>query len=283
MLLGAHVSIAGGVYKAPQRGEHIGCTAIQIFTKNQMQWKFSELTADQINQFKTELQKTNIDCVVAHDSYLINLCSPEHDVLKKSKYMFSVEIKRADELEIPYLVFHPGAHKNSGENTGIRNIADSINEILSKEKSDRVKLLLENTAGQGSSLGYSFEQLAQIIEKIEQKKRVGVCFDTAHAFAAGYDFRSLKMYEKTFDEFHRIIGLDKLKVFHLNDSKKELGSRIDRHKNIGEGFIGIEAFRLLINDPRFYNIPKILETPGNISDFKRNIDLLNSLIENEKG
>ncbi len=280
MLLGSHVSIAGGVYKAPQRGEQIGCTAIQVFTKNQMQWKFPELTANQICLFKEELQKTSIGCVLAHDSYLINLCSPEQEVLKKSKYLFSMELRRAEKLEIPYLVFHPGAHKYSGEKVGIRKITDSLNEILDKEINNRVKLLLENTAGQGSSLGYSFEQLAQIIEKIDQQSRIGVCFDTAHAFAAGYDFRSLKTYDKTFDEFHRIIGLDKLKAFHLNDSKKELGSRIDRHENIGEGFIGVEAFRLLMNDPRFYNIPKILETPGKISNFKRNLDLLNSLIEN---
>lgn len=283
MLLGAHVSIAGGIENAPINGKNIGCTAIQIFTKNQMQWQSAELSTENIKSFLAELQRTDIKCVLAHNSYLINLCSPKPDVLEKSRHLFSIEIERAEALGISYLVFHPGSHLNAGERIGILRIAENINEILNKKPNQTLNLLLENTAGQGSNIGYSFEQLAEIVSLIEKQNRVGVCFDTAHAFAAGYDFRDVRSYEQTFAEFDRIIGLEKLMAFHLNDSKKELGSRVDRHEHIGEGFIGTEAFRLLLNDPRFYNIPKILETPGKISDFKRNLNLLKSLIQNEKG
>jgi len=280
MLLGTHVSISGGVFNAPARGEKIGCTAIQIFTKNQMQWKAKELTNNDIEKFKAELEKSTVTSVISHDSYLINLGNPNKDMLIKSLKAFGNEMQRAEILGIPFLVFHPGSHLNVGEKLGLRKIAESLNLLLDQYKNFKLMPLLETTAGQGTNLGYCFEQLAEIIDMVEQKDRVGVCLDTAHVFAAGYDIRTRKAYEKTFNEFDKIVGLEKLKAFHLNDSKKVLGSRVDRHENIGKGYIGLDTFRFLLNDPRFENIPKVLETPGKEQDFKRNLDLLKSLIAN---
>lgn len=277
MLLGAHVSISGGVFNAPARGEKIGCTAIQIFTKNQMQWKAKELTAIEIEKFKTELKKTTIKSIIAHDSYLINLGNPDKKMLEKSRTSFGIEMQRAEALEIPFLVFHPGSHLDVGEDKGLYTIAESLNVLLNQYQNFKLMLLLETTAGQGTNLGYKFEQLAEIINLVDQKERIGICFDTAHAFAAGYDIHTKEAYEKTFNEFDNILGLKKLKAFHLNDSKKELGSKVDRHEHIGKGFIGLDAFRVLMNDSRFENIPKVLETPGKEEDFKRNLDLLKSL------
>ena len=280
MLLGAHVSISGGVFNAIARGKTIGCTAIQIFTKNQMQWKAKELTNNDIEKFKTELKKSTLTSVISHDSYLINLGSPNKDMLIKSRNAFGNEMQRTEVLGIPFLVFHPGAHLNFGEDYGLHKIAESLNMLLDQYKNYKLMPLLETTAGQGTNLGYRFEQLSEIIEMVEQKDRVGVCFDTAHVFAAGYDIRTRETYEKTFNEFDKIVGLEKLKAFHLNDSKKVLGSRVDRHENIGQGYIGLESFRILLNDPRFENVPKILETPGKEQDFKKNLDLLKSLTAN---
>jgi len=280
MLLGAHVSIAGGIFNAPGRGEDIGCTAIQIFTKNQKQWKAKELITDDIYKYRQALQQSTIQSVIAHDSYLINLGSPDITALEKSRESFRIEMQRAETLRIPYLVFHPGSHLDSGEKQGLRTIADSLNILLDQHPSYKLILLLENTAGQGSNLGYSFEQLRDIFAMIDQTERAGICFDTAHAFAAGYDLRTKDEYEKTFDNFDQILGLGKLNAFHLNDTPKELGSKIDRHKNIGNGLLGIKPFKMLMNDPRFVNIPKVLETPGTEADFKRNLNLLKSLIDN---
>ena len=278
MLLGAHVSISGGVFNAPYRGEKLGCTAIQIFTKNQMQWKAKELSKNDIEKFKTELKKSTVKSVIAHNSYLINLGSPDRDNLEKSRASFETEMQRAEALGIPFLVFHPGSYLNGNEVQGLRTIAESINILLNKYHNFKLTLLLETTAGQGSNLGYRFEQLAEIINLVDQQDRVGICFDTAHAFAAGYDIRTKEAYEKTFATFDNILGLKKLKAFHLNDSKKEIGTKVDRHEHIGKGLIGLDAFRFLLNDPRIENIPKILETPGTEEDFKRNLDLLKSLI-----
>jgi deoxyribonuclease IV len=280
MLLGAHVSIAGGLFNAPTRGKEIGCSAIQIFTKNQRQWKHSPLTEEQIEQYKNELTKSCIEIVIAHDSYLINLCSPDKNNLHKSRESFIFELARCQALGISGLVFHPGAHLILGEKKGLSLIAESINIVLEKFPEIDTKLLLETTAGQGTSLGYRFEQLEQIIQKIEAKDKVGVCFDTCHIFASGYDIRTAESYQVTFKKFEDIIGLDKLGVFHLNDSKKELGSRVDRHERIGEGKIGLEAFRLIMNDLRFKNVPKILEIPGGENCYKQDIALLNSLVKN---
>lgn len=278
MLLGAHVSIAGGIFNAPIRGKELGCSAIQIFTKNQRQWKHSPLTEVQVEQYKDELTKSGIESVIVHDSYLINLCSPDKNNLHKSRESFILELDRCQALGIAGLVFHPGAHKDLGEKQGLSLIAESINIGLEKFLEIDTKLLLETTAGQGTSLGHSFEQLGQIIQKIEAKDKVGVCIDTCHIFTAGYDIRTQESYQATFEIFDKIIGLNRLGALHLNDSKKELGSRVDRHERIGQGNIGLEAFRLIMNDKRFQNVPKILEIPGGDDCYKQDIALLKSLV-----
>ena len=279
-LIGAHISIAGGLDQAPSRGEEIGCTAIQIFTKNQVQWKARPLSSLEIVNYRQALANSSIQSVVAHNSYLINLASPEEKLLNKSRQAFVDEMDRAESLRIQSLIFHPGSHKNADENVGLKLIAEGIDFVCQQRPDYKIKLLLETTAGQGTSLGYSFEQLKWIIDRIADPDRVGVCLDTCHIFAAGYDIRSQLSYEKTFDRFDQVIGLEKLQAIHLNDSKKELGSRVDRHEHIGQGQIGLEAFRLIMNDLRFVNVPKLLETPGDLKKFKENLDLLKSLVEN---
>jgi len=279
-LLGAHVSISGGVYKAPERGEKLGCESIQIFSKNQMQWKAKPLTPGDSQKFKEELRKTHIKEVVIHDSYLINLGSPDEEKLKKSRDAFLDEMVRAEILGVKYLVFHPGSHMGKGEEIGLKLIAESLNILIDKAKeASNVLLLLETTAGQGSNLGYKFEHLKFIMDQVEKKERLGVCFDTAHAFEAGYDISTEEGYERTFKEFDNIIGLEKLKVFHLNDSKTPLGSHIDRHENIGEGMVGLKAFELLVNDERFKNHPMILETPGGEKYYEYNLKVLRGLVK----
>ncbi len=277
-LLGAHVSISGGVEKSPLRGEELGCDSIQIFSKNQRQWKSPPISDDTANAFQEALKNSRVRQVVIHDSYLINLASPNPESLKKSQEAFLDEMDRADKLGVPYLVFHPGSHMKSGEKAGIRQIAESLNSILRRQLDGKVMLLLETTAGQGDHIGYSFEQLAEIISLIDKKERIGICYDTAHTFEAGYDIRTEETYQQTFEKFDRVLGLNLLRVFHINDSKTDLGSRVDRHENIGRGYLGVEPFRFLVNDQRFQNHPMILETPGGDQFYKENLELLRSLI-----
>lgn len=279
MLVGAHISIAGGLNQAPSRGREIGCTAIQIFTKNQMQWRARPLSSQEIEKFQHALINSSIQSVAAHDSYLINLGCPEENLLEKSRKAFLNEMDRAESLGIPVLIFHPGSHKNAGVDVGLKLIAKSIDFVNQMRPAYKIKLLLETTAGQGTNLGCSFEQLKWIIDSVEQPDRVGVCLDTCHIFAAGYDIRSQSSYQKTLEKFDKIIGLEKLQAIHLNDSKKGLGSRIDRHEQIGQGQIGLVGFKLIMNDPRFIDVPKILEIPGDMKKFRENLDLLKSLIE----
>jgi deoxyribonuclease-4 len=255
------MSISEGLYKAFLRGKEVGCTTIQIFTKNSNQWKVKDLTEEEILKFKEAQKETGISPVVAHDSYLINLGSPDRELLQKSREAFLVELKRCDQLDIPYLVMHPGSHVGAGESEGIRCIVESLNWALEKTPGSRVMILLENTAGQGTNLGYRFEHLAEILERVEEKPRFGVCLDTCHTLAAGYDIRTEQGYQRTLEEFDRIVGLSKVKVIHFNDSKKGLGCRVDRHEHIGEGCLGLEAFRCFLKDKRFKGVPKILETP----------------------
>jgi len=277
--LGAHVSISGGVYKAPERGEKLGCESIQIFSKNQMQWKAKPITPEDSQKFKEELKKTHIKEVVIHDSYLINLGSPDEEKLKMSRDAFLDEMIRAEILGVKYLVFHPGSHMGKGEELGLKLIAESLNILIDKAKeAPNVLLLLETTAGQGSNLGYKFEHLKFIMDQVEKKERLGVCFDTAHAFEAGYDISTEEGYERTFNEFDNVIGLEKLKVFHLNDSRTPLGSHVDRHEHIGKGMIGLTAFELLVNDERFKNHPMILETPGGEKYYEYNLKVLRGLV-----
>jgi deoxyribonuclease-4 len=278
MLLGAHVSIAGGVFNAPLRGQEIGCNTIQIFTKNANQWKAKKISPAEIEKFQLTRTQTDISPIVAHDSYLINLASPDKSQWEKSLEAFLEEMERAEELQIPYLVTHPGAHKDAGEDEGIKRLIESFNILQDKTKGFRLKIILETTAGQGSSLGYRFEQLAEIINSIEESGRMGICFDTCHTYAAGYNIAPEKGYYQVWEEFDRIIGLPLLKVIHLNDSKKGLGSRIDRHEHIGKGLIGVELFKRLLKDPRFQDIPMILETPGGQAEHKMNLDTLKTLL-----
>lgn len=272
------------MHLAPLRGAELGCTAIQIFLKNALQWKAKPYSEEEVIQFKNNWWQSNIRVIVGHDTYLINLGSPESSLLKKSRQAFLDELKRCHLLGISHLITHPGAHGGIGEQEGIRIIANSLNHIFSETNELPTQVLLETTAGQGTTVGHTFEQLAQIIDLVEAKTRVGICFDTCHVFAAGYDIRSEKGYLKTIDLFDRILGLDNLKAFHLNDSKRELNSRVDRHEQIGQGQIGKLAFKLIMTDRRFENIPKIIETPkenGLGGDWDRkNLALLRSFLQN---
>ncbi len=261
MKFGAHMSISGGMYRALEHGVRAGCDTIQIFTKNQQQWRAKPLVEQEIERFRAEQQHCGITPVIAHDSYLINLAAPGDELWEKSIAAFSEELDRCAALGIPGLVTHPGAHVGSGEEAGLARVAAALNRLFAAGVGLGVTVLLETTAGQGSSLGYRFEHLARLIELSEQPERLGVCIDTCHIVAAGYNICDPESYAATFAEFDRIVGLDRVKAFHLNDSLKALGSRVDRHTHIGEGFVGIEAFRSLVNDMRFVDIPMILETP----------------------
>lgn len=278
-LLGAHAFVKGGVSSAIDTSQKLGFTAIQIFTKNNNQWHGKDLTEIEINNFKAKLKSSNIKIVVSHDSYLINLCAPNQENLEKSRTAFVDEIKRCEQLGIPYLNFHPGSHGGQGEEIGIEIIAESINITHFKTPGSTVLSMLETTAGQGTSIGHTFEQLKKIIEKVEDKTRICVCIDTAHIFAAGYDI--VNNYENVIKNFDEIIGLNLLKCLHMNDSKKPLGSKVDRHEHIGRGFIGKAGFKNIMNDKRLLHIPKILETPKGKEQQEDliNIKALQSLIK----
>ncbi len=260
-LIGAHMSVTGGVYTAFERGEKIGCRTMQVFTKNSNRWFAKPLTGEEIRQYRENAQKSPIRPVIAHDCYLINLCAKSPDILQKSRDAFLDELQRCDVLGIPYLNFHPGSHMGQGEKEGIGIIAESMNLVHAKTKGFSVRSVLETTAGQGTTLGSTFGELREIIDLVEDKNRIGICIDTCHVFAAGYNISTEEGYEKTFQEFDEVIGLDRIVAFHVNDSKKGFGSRVDRHEHIGKGTIGLTGFSLLINDSRFHDIPKILETP----------------------
>lgn len=276
-MLGAHVSIAESVALAPERGMAIGCESIQIFSKNQQQWQARPLADEDANGFKEGLRKCNIKAAIIHDSYLINLASPKPDLLEKSLASFRHEIECAAMLGVRYLVFHPGSHTGAGEKKGMETIASSLNRLHAETKRSGVVTVLEIAAGQGTNIGYRFEQMREMMDMIHDKTRIGVCYDTCHAFAAGYDIRTEDDYEKVIARLDETISLEKLKAFHLNDSKGKLGSRIDRHEHIGKGELGLEPFRLLVNDKRFENHPGTLETPGDESDFAMNLKVLKSL------
>ena len=261
LLIGAHTSTAGGVYTAIERAMKMKFTAIQIFTKNNNRWHAKPLEAKEIEKFKELLENSDIKFVLTHSSYLINLCSKNKFTLKKSRDTFIDELERCELLGVPHLNFHPGSHGGQGETEGIKLIAESLNICHEKTNNYKVTSMLEATAGQGTTLGYNFEQLQEIIDMVEDKKRMSVCIDTAHIFAAGYNIRDPKEYKKVIKEFNEIVGLERLKCFHMNDSKKELGSRVDRHEHIGKGFIGKEGFANIMNDKKLEKIPKILETP----------------------
>jgi deoxyribonuclease IV len=281
LLLGAHTSTAGGVYTAIERAMKMKFTAMQVFTKNNNRWNAKPLEKDEIKKFKELLKNSDIKFVLTHSSYLINLCSKNKFILKKSRNAFIDELERCELLGIPHLNFHPGSHGGQGEKDGTKLIAESLNICHDKTKDYKVTSMLEATAGQGTTLGYQFEQLQEIIDLVEDKKRMTVCIDTAHIFAAGYNIRDSKEYKKVIKGFDNIIGLNRLKCFHMNDSKKELGSRVDRHEHIGKGFIGKEGFANIMNDKKLEKIPKILETPKGkeMKEDVKNIKTLLSLIK----
>ena len=260
--IGAHVSASGGVENAIKNAKEIGATAFALFTKNQRQWIAPELTPSQISLFRDMMTEAGYNAaqILPHDSYLINLGHPDSDGLEKSRNSFFEEMRRCELLGLDRLNFHPGSHlKRIDEEGSLQRIAESINMALDRSKG--VTAVLENTAGQGSNLGYKFEHLAYIIDRVEDKSRVGVCLDTCHTFAAGYDLRTKEALDATFAEFDRVIGFGYLRGMHLNDAMRPLGSRIDRHSPLGDGEIGWECFRYIASDPRFDNIPLILETP----------------------
>jgi len=261
--IGAHVSAAGGVENVPGRAHDIGATGFALFTKNQRQWNAKPLTDENINGFKAECNKYgySMDAIMPHDSYLINLGHPEKQKLKKSRDAFLIELQRCELLGIKLLNFHPGSHlKKISEQECLSRIAESINIAL--DETEFVTAVIENTAGQGTNMGFRFEHLAEIIDQVENKERVGVCIDTAHAYAAGYDISTEQGFEETFEQFDKIVGFDYLKAMHLNDSKKELGSQVDRHDSLGDGLIGWTPFERVMKDNRFNGIPLILETPN---------------------
>lgn len=277
------MSIAGGVHTAVERAESIGCTTMQMFVKNNTQWRGKVLTSEDISTYKKLLQKSSIGPVVVHDTYLINLCAVDKVVLKKSRAALKDELDRCEKLGVEYLNFHPGSHMGAGERDGIKRIAESLNSIHGQTRDCRVKSVLETTAGQGTAVGYRFEQLQEIIDLVEERERMAVCVDTCHIFAAGYDIVTEHGYQKTFEEFDAVIGLGRLVAFHVNDAKRERGSRVDRHEHIGKGKIGKAGFRLLMNDECFRNVPKILETPKGpeMKEDIKNMRLLRRLVERD--
>ncbi len=270
------MSIAGGVDTAIERARSINCTAIQIFVKNNMQWFARPLTREEIRTFREHQQRGELLSIFAHANYLINLAATNGQFHANSIRSLSEELVRADQLELPFLVLHPGAHLGAGEETGLDKIVESIDRVLSGLPEIKTRIALETTAGQGSCLGNKFEHLAYIISRAREPKRLCVCLDTAHVFAAGYDIRSEASARKAFREFDRLIGLDRLVAIHLNDSKTVCGSRVDRHEHIGKGKIGLPPFRFIMRDRRFRGIPKVLETPKS-KDLREDVENLRTL------
>ena len=276
--IGAHVSAGGGVENAPLNAKEIGAKAFALFTKNQKQWNASPLTTKSIDIFKRNCSEGGFlpEMILPHDSYLINLGHPEEEGLSKSREAFNDEMTRCEQLGLTMLNFHPGSHLNKiSPAECLSRIAGSIN--LALDKTNGVTAVIENTAGQGTNMGFTFEQIAEIIHQVEDKSRVGVCIDTCHTYTSGYDLRTKDVFDQTFAKFNEIIGWEYLRAIHLNDSKKELGTRVDRHDSIGQGFLGMEIFEVLMNDPHFDQMPIILETPDD-SLWAQEISLLYSLI-----
>ncbi|MBR56201.1 deoxyribonuclease IV [Candidatus Poribacteria bacterium] len=274
-MLGAHVSVAGGLHKAFSNGHKLGCDAIQIFVTNPNRWSGSALSSEQVESFRKTHKQTNIQQVIVHDIHLTNLASPKAETQDKSIQAFAWQLGLVEQLGLEYFVTHLGSHLGAGEPEGLGVLSQSLNHILDESRS--VTVLLETTAGQGRNLGYRFEHLQQIISQSSQPDRLGVCFDTCHVFAAGYDLRTEEDYYRTFNQFDQIVGLSQIKAFHLNDAKSGFGSRVDRHDHIGQGNIGLTAFELLVNDPRFQGRPMIIETPEMNKMHDRNLKTLRQL------
>jgi deoxyribonuclease-4 len=260
------MSIADGYHKAVERGYARGCQCIQLFTKNNSQWNAREITADEASRFRAALKQRGLCHPIAHDCYLINLASPDKTLWRKSVSAFVEELRRAETLGLGFVVAHPGCYTTSSERRGLRRVAEAINAVHSETRGARTNCLLETTAGQGTALGWRFEHLASILDGVKDPDRLAVCFDTCHVFAAGYPMNGEKEYRATMKQFQRTVGLDRIKAFHLNDSRGGCGSRVDRHAHIGRGQMGLEPFRRLLRDRRFRKIPMYLETPKGEED-----------------
>jgi deoxyribonuclease-4 len=280
VLLGAHQSIAGGVEKALARGQDVGCDTIQIFVKTPNRWASKPLAEENVVAFREAVAETGIWPVFAHSVYLINLATPDDALWKRSVDALVDDLERCERLELPGLVLHPGSHVGSGEEEGLARITTALDEVHARLPGYRVQVWLETTAGQGDYLGYRFEQLRAMIDGVRAPERLGICFDTAHAFAAGYDLRTRETFDETWQTFDRLLGLERLRAVHLNDSQRELGSRVDRHEHIGQGLLGLDAFRFLLNDARFAGLPMTLETKKgpDLAEDKENLRVLRSLI-----
>ncbi|MEP6602937.1 MAG: deoxyribonuclease IV [Spartobacteria bacterium] len=281
ILLGAHMSIGGGAHRAIERGSSIKCTAMQVFVKNNMQWFARPITREEISAFCHYAQRGQLLSIFAHANYLFNLAATNPQFHANSIRTLSEELTRAHQLELPFLVLHPGAHLGAGEEVGLDKIVASLDEVFRKIPKVKTRIALETTAGQGSCLGEKFEHLAYVIDHVREPERLCVCLDTAHVFAAGYDIGSEAATRKTFREFDRVVGLDHLAAIHLNDSKTARGSRVDRHEHIGKGKIGLDAFRFIMRDRRFRKIPKVLETPKekNLAEDVANMKTLRALLD----
>lgn len=284
LLIGAHMSIAGGVHHALELGVRAGCRTIQIFLKNSTQWKGRPLTLDERERYRELRASSRIAPVLAHASYLINLASPDDSLFERSAAAMAEEMERANFLEVPFLILHPGSHKESGEAEGIARICSALHRVLDRVPPP-VTVLLENTAGQGTSIGHTFEQLARLYDGMKATERIGFCLDTCHLHAAGYDIRTRKAFLRMLREFDRLIGLERVHAWHVNDSKAEMGRRLDRHAHIGQGTIGLEAFRTLVNHSRMAKVPKILETPkgADLREDRMNLAVLRSLHRTGQG
>jgi deoxyribonuclease-4 len=279
--LGAHESIAGGLHRAFDRARSVGCDAVQIFVKSNRAWAVKPLTDEDVARFQAKAEETGIQPVVGHASYLLNLGTPDEALWARSRDTLIVELERCEALGVPYLVLHPGSHVGAGEEVGLARVAQALGQVHAATPGFRTRILLETTAGQGTNLGYRFEHLAWLMEHTPEGERLGVCLDTCHAFAAGYELRTPAGYTTTMETFDRLIGLERLKAIHLNDCKGDLGSRRDRHEHIGQGGIGLDGFRHVVNDPRLAGLPGLLETPksDDLHEDRENLAVLRSLRE----
>lgn len=281
-MLGSNVPTVGGLRKAFYWAKEWGCEVIQIYITLSRRWDVRNMSQDEVEKFLQNRRRSPVKKIVAHVPFLVNLASSDKDIWQKSKERLIKEIVRAEQLGVLFLVLHPGSYGGSCKTEGVKRIIDALTEVIGKTKPSNTKILLETMAGQGTTVGSRFEEIAEIFEKVGNHERLGVCFDTAHVFIAGYNIKGYQGYESVLDEFDKVVGLEKLKTFHLNDTKTEFGSRNDRHACIGEGKLGFQIFHALLRDKRFLNIPKILEIPDRDKNSKRNLKLLRRLRQIEK-
>jgi len=278
LLIGAHMSVAGGFHLACERAREVDCAAIQVFTKSERQWKSKPIADEEAAAFRRARKTHGIEVAFAHDSYLINLATPDAALRRKSIAAFVHELERCETLGLDFLVTHPGSPGEAGEAKGLRFMSKALDEIHRRTKGFRAGVVLETTAGQGATLGWRFEQLRAIRDGLREPERIGVCVDTCHVFAAGYDISTREGWNRVFEDFDRTLGIGTIRAFHVNDSKKGLGCRVDRHEHLGRGCLGLEAFRSLMNDPRFRDVPKVLETPKDDDMDAENLRVLRSLV-----